>query len=206
MINLKDFDPNGASNPSNNIYGFPITEDEAQLVILPVPWEVTVSYSAGTARAAAAGALGGRADEHLRPGGRGRTRGAGRQSARPEAADRLAARAANRGASERSTGQAHPNGRARKARSSSRRRARAPRARTGRRPARKPSRTRGPRTRARPTPPPPAESPTLPGRRNCTSASRHEAALRRASCPAAPAPAAHASTRRCTSPCAAIRK
>jgi len=52
MINLKDFDPNAASNPSNNIYGFPITEEEARLVILPVPWEVTVSYSAGTARAA----------------------------------------------------------------------------------------------------------------------------------------------------------
>lgn len=52
MLNLKDFDPNAASNPSNNIYGFPITEEEARLVILPVPWEVTVSYSAGTARAA----------------------------------------------------------------------------------------------------------------------------------------------------------
>ena len=52
MINLKDFDPNAASNPSNNIYGFPITEEEARLVILPVPWEVTVSYGAGTARAA----------------------------------------------------------------------------------------------------------------------------------------------------------
>lgn len=52
MINLKDFDPNAASNPSNNIYGFPITEEDARLVILPVPWEVTVSYSAGTARAA----------------------------------------------------------------------------------------------------------------------------------------------------------
>jgi agmatinase len=52
MINLKDFDPNAASNPSNNIYGFPITEEEARLVIVPVPWEVTVSYSAGTARAA----------------------------------------------------------------------------------------------------------------------------------------------------------
>lgn len=51
MINFKDFDPNGASNPSNNIYGFPTTEEEARLVILPVPWEVTVSYNAGTARA-----------------------------------------------------------------------------------------------------------------------------------------------------------
>ena len=50
-MNFKDFDPNGASNPSNNIYGFPTNEEEAKLVILPVPWEVTVSYNAGTARA-----------------------------------------------------------------------------------------------------------------------------------------------------------
>lgn len=50
-MNFKDFDPNAASNPSNNIYGFPTTEEEARLVILPVPWEVTVSYNAGTARA-----------------------------------------------------------------------------------------------------------------------------------------------------------
>ncbi len=51
MGNFSDFDPNAASNPTNNIYGFPITEEEAKLVILPVPWEVTVSYTAGTARA-----------------------------------------------------------------------------------------------------------------------------------------------------------
>lgn len=51
MTNFEHFDPNGASNPSNNIYGFPTTEEEARLVILPVPWEVTVSYNAGTSRA-----------------------------------------------------------------------------------------------------------------------------------------------------------
>src|SRR5688572_6728258 len=51
MNNFSDFDPNAASNPTNNIYGFPSNEDDALVVILPVPWEVTVSYSAGTARA-----------------------------------------------------------------------------------------------------------------------------------------------------------
>ena len=51
MIDFKDFNPNAASNPTNNIYGFPTTEEDARLVILPVPWEVTVSYNAGTARA-----------------------------------------------------------------------------------------------------------------------------------------------------------
>src|SRR6202008_3590964 len=34
---------------NNNIYGLPFTTDEAEVVIVPVPWEVTVSYSAGTA-------------------------------------------------------------------------------------------------------------------------------------------------------------
>ena len=51
MVNLKDFDPNSVGNPKNNVFGVPITEEEAALVILPVPWEVTVSYKAGTARA-----------------------------------------------------------------------------------------------------------------------------------------------------------
>ena len=51
MNDLSKFDPNSVSNPHNNIFGLPFTEDEARLVILPVPWEVTVSYGAGTARA-----------------------------------------------------------------------------------------------------------------------------------------------------------
>ena len=52
MTDLSHFDPNGASNPKNNIFGLPFSEEDARLVILPIPWEVTVSYGAGTARAA----------------------------------------------------------------------------------------------------------------------------------------------------------
>lgn len=52
MSDLPSFDPNGISNPKRNIFGLPFSEEEARLVILPVPWEVTVSYNAGTARAA----------------------------------------------------------------------------------------------------------------------------------------------------------
>jgi agmatinase len=52
MTDLSSFDHNGASNPKNNIFGLPFTEEDARLVILPVPWEVTVSYGAGTSRAA----------------------------------------------------------------------------------------------------------------------------------------------------------
>jgi agmatinase len=52
MADLSQFNPNAVGNPNNNIFGLPFKEDDAQLVILPVPWEVTVSYGAGTARAA----------------------------------------------------------------------------------------------------------------------------------------------------------
>ncbi|MFM2360419.1 MAG: hypothetical protein RLY16_2412 [Bacteroidota bacterium] len=51
MTDLSKFDPNSVGNPNNNIFGLPFTEEDARLVILPVPWEVTVSYSAGTSRA-----------------------------------------------------------------------------------------------------------------------------------------------------------
>ena len=51
MIDLTTFDPNSVSNPNYNIFGLPFTEEEASLVLLSVPWEVTVSYGAGTARA-----------------------------------------------------------------------------------------------------------------------------------------------------------
>jgi agmatinase len=50
MADLSNFDPNSAGNPNNNIFGLPFTEEEARVVILPVPWEVTVSFGSGTAR------------------------------------------------------------------------------------------------------------------------------------------------------------
>ena len=50
MSDISTFDPNSLGLKSNNIFGLPFTEDEAQLVLLPVPWEVTVSYRLGTAR------------------------------------------------------------------------------------------------------------------------------------------------------------
>ena len=54
-MNLKEklaaFDPSGMGDANGNIYGLPFESHEANLVILPVPWEVTVSYQAGTATA-----------------------------------------------------------------------------------------------------------------------------------------------------------
>src|SRR5258707_7683671 len=52
MYDLSHFDANIAGNPNFPIYSLPFNEDDARLVIIPVPWEVTVSCSAGTARAA----------------------------------------------------------------------------------------------------------------------------------------------------------
>lgn len=52
MPDLSQFDPNAVGNPNNNLFGLPFTEEDALLIILPVPWEVTVSYGAGTSRAA----------------------------------------------------------------------------------------------------------------------------------------------------------
>lgn len=52
MADLTNFDPNSVGNPNNGIFGLPFTEEDAKLVLLPVPWEVSVSYKAGTARAA----------------------------------------------------------------------------------------------------------------------------------------------------------
>jgi agmatinase len=50
MTDLSHFDSNIASNPKNTIFGLPFTEEDARLIILPVPWEVTVSYGSGTSR------------------------------------------------------------------------------------------------------------------------------------------------------------
>ena len=51
MVDLNTYDSNNVSNPNNNIFVLPTIEEDARLIILPVPWEVTVSYGAGTSRA-----------------------------------------------------------------------------------------------------------------------------------------------------------
>jgi agmatinase len=50
---IDQFDPNGPA-ANDNLFGLPFSIDEAEVVVLPVPWEVTVSYAAGTANAPAA--------------------------------------------------------------------------------------------------------------------------------------------------------
>ncbi len=48
-----DFDPSAPAH-HEGIYGLPFTPEEAYVVIVPVPWEATVSYAAGTANGPAA--------------------------------------------------------------------------------------------------------------------------------------------------------
>ena len=45
---LADFDPNGPAL-TGKLFGLPFDEENADIIIIPVPWEVTVSYSEGTA-------------------------------------------------------------------------------------------------------------------------------------------------------------
>ena len=46
---IAQFNPDGPGDTSGGIFGLPFHADEASTVIVPVPWEVTVSYRAGTA-------------------------------------------------------------------------------------------------------------------------------------------------------------
>jgi agmatinase len=46
---IESFDPNGLGT-SGNLFALPFSVEQAELVIVPVPWEVTVSYSTGTAK------------------------------------------------------------------------------------------------------------------------------------------------------------
>lgn len=48
---IKDFNPNGVGLNNGNFIGLPFSEETAHTVLLPVPWDVTVSYGEGTALA-----------------------------------------------------------------------------------------------------------------------------------------------------------
>ena len=48
---IKNFNPNSIGDVNNNIFGLPFTVEEASVVLIPVPWDVTVSYSDGTSNA-----------------------------------------------------------------------------------------------------------------------------------------------------------
>lgn len=45
---MSHFDPNAAAPKDSGIFGLPYTVEEANLVLIPVPWEATTSYGGGT--------------------------------------------------------------------------------------------------------------------------------------------------------------
>lgn len=45
---MSNFDPNGVGIANGNLFGFPVNETEADIVIIPIPWDVTASYGKGT--------------------------------------------------------------------------------------------------------------------------------------------------------------
>ena len=45
---IAKFDPNGVGLQNGNFIGLPFDEQEADIILLPVPWDVTVSYTDGT--------------------------------------------------------------------------------------------------------------------------------------------------------------
>ncbi|WP_413200474.1 agmatinase SpeB [Nostoc piscinale] len=50
MINqLPDYNPSGVGEINGNLFGLPFDYESANLIVFAVPWEVTVSYGAGTA-------------------------------------------------------------------------------------------------------------------------------------------------------------
>lgn len=46
---IKNFDVNGVGQLNDGMFGLPFTLDECETILIPVPWEVTVSYGGGTA-------------------------------------------------------------------------------------------------------------------------------------------------------------
>ncbi len=51
---IRAFDPNGIGHPNGNLFGLPFTDEESEVIIVPVPWDVTASFRRGTASGPAA--------------------------------------------------------------------------------------------------------------------------------------------------------
>jgi len=51
---MLDFDPNAAPDADSGVFGLPHEEQDAALVLIPVPWEATTSYGGGTSNGPAA--------------------------------------------------------------------------------------------------------------------------------------------------------
>ena len=45
---IENFDPNQPGSPDATLFGLPFSAEQSEIIIVPVPWEVTVSYGSGT--------------------------------------------------------------------------------------------------------------------------------------------------------------
>jgi len=50
IAKIKSFNPNSPGLKESNVFGLPFTADESEIVLIPVPWEATVSYGGGTSK------------------------------------------------------------------------------------------------------------------------------------------------------------
>lgn len=46
---IKRFDPNGIGQTNNQIFGLPFNYEDSEIIVIPVPWDLTTSYLSGTA-------------------------------------------------------------------------------------------------------------------------------------------------------------
>lgn len=51
---MTHFDPNAAAAPDSGVFGLPFEPKDAEIVLVPVPWEATTSYGGGTSGGPAA--------------------------------------------------------------------------------------------------------------------------------------------------------
>ncbi|MCB9227700.1 MAG: agmatinase family protein [Chitinophagales bacterium] len=50
---IKNYNPSGVGVDNGNIFGLPFSFEDSNIIILPVPWEVTTSFGNGTSKAPA---------------------------------------------------------------------------------------------------------------------------------------------------------
>ncbi|MCS7084712.1 MAG: agmatinase family protein [Bacteroidia bacterium] len=49
QLKIQRFDPDDVGKINGNLFGLPFNAEESEVVVVPAPWEVTVSYRSGTA-------------------------------------------------------------------------------------------------------------------------------------------------------------
>lgn len=47
---LKNFDPSQPGLEDGTVFGLPFSAEDSEIIVIPVPWEVTVSYGSGASK------------------------------------------------------------------------------------------------------------------------------------------------------------